>query len=44
MALPEITPGTPVEALPGVGPVMAGALRRLGLASAADLVRHVPLR
>ncbi len=35
---------TPVSALPGVGPVAAADLRRLGIVSVADLLTHVPFR
>ena len=35
---------TPVEALPHVDGRRAEALRRLGIASAADLLKHLPMR
>ncbi len=40
----RITPETSVAYLKGVGPARAQALNRLGIATAGDLLRHVPHR
>ncbi len=40
----ELRPSTPIEAVPGIGPRTAPAFRHLGIASVADLLRHLPLR
>ncbi|MFO0963294.1 MAG: ATP-dependent DNA helicase RecG [Phycisphaerales bacterium] len=40
----DIRPTTPVESLPGIGPRTAAAMRQLGLATAGDLLRHLPMR
>ncbi|WP_432800331.1 ATP-dependent DNA helicase RecG [Poriferisphaera sp. WC338] len=36
--------GTPVVKLPGVGPKRARAFERLGIQTASDLLRHLPMR
>ncbi len=41
---PTITLATKVSDLPGVGPTRAAALQRLGIATAGDLVKHLPHR
>jgi ATP-dependent DNA helicase RecG len=40
----ELRPLAPIESLPGIGPRTAPAFRRLGIETAADLVRHLPMR
>ncbi len=42
MAAKTLTPDRPVQFLKTVGPVRAAALRRLGVETAMDLIRHLP--
>ena len=42
MSAPELTLDSPVQYLKTVGPVRATALRRLGIETAGDLIRHLP--
>jgi ATP-dependent DNA helicase RecG len=42
MAADQLTPESPVQFLKTVGPARATALRRLGIATAGDLARHLP--
>lgn len=40
----ELRPSTPIEALAGIGTRRAQGFRHLGILTAGDLVRHLPLR
>jgi len=42
MTSKPLTPDSPVQFLKTVGPVRATALRRLGIETAGDLIRHLP--
>jgi ATP-dependent DNA helicase RecG len=44
MPVADPRPSTPVSAIPGVGPRTAEALGHLGIRTAGDLVRHLPMR
>lgn len=41
---PGFSPGSRIDTLSGVGPARLKQLRRLGLATLADLIRHLPAR
>jgi len=40
----ELRPSTPIDAVPGIGPRTAPAFRHLGISTAGDLLRHLPMR
>ncbi|MFM9171044.1 MAG: exodeoxyribonuclease VII large subunit [Phycisphaerales bacterium] len=44
MPATDLRPSTPVGAIPGIGPRTSEALGHLGIRTAADLLRHFPLR
>ena len=43
-AATQVTPGSPVKVLTGVGPARLKMLHRLGIHTLADLIRHLPAR
>lgn len=41
---PDLTLSTPVKELPGVGKAKAASLKKLGIDTVSDLLRHLPMR